>query len=154
MKGKSPTYEQQEKRYNRQIEKHLLIQRNEKYLALTANRVISQSKLQKIWNSLSSETMPKMRAYVLSNRQFDKLSFLGRNPEIEILEHGREVDIKHTAGEVIRMKNGYGVDEYYVFIRKGQDITETLLHEIKHIFNKDIDHFFEVIKSRVSRSVT
>lgn len=137
-----PILEQLEKRFIRQAEKYLIIQwRNKQPLALTANRVIPQSKLQKIWVNLSSDQMPKIRVYLLSNRQFDKLCIFDCRPDFSILEYGRAYDAKHTAGVLIRMKDGH-----IIFIRKGIDIEGALLHEVKHVANKDIDRFSEALK--------
>lgn len=127
--------EEMERRVDRELERHPIFCRGKEEFCLKVRTMISQRRILNIWKKITANPLPKTRVFMLSNKQFEKfLDYLDlpRSRALCLTEHGYVVPTNRTCGFVAKLA---GI--YFVCIRTGQPIDETLNHELRHVASGD-----------------
>jgi hypothetical protein len=108
---------------------------------IKANR-IHQNKLVKAWKTLSSKPLPKIKAFKLSDEDFNSIIEQRRCPEDnsrEIEEWGRILSTKGTDACIFDADDAEGA-EYMILVRENpyHTLDEIILHELSHIARGDL----------------
>jgi hypothetical protein len=105
-------------------------------------RVIPRTQLVSVWKVLTSEPLPKVKAFQLEDDDFDYVMQLRQNKEDEIrerIEWGRVLSIEETDGCVFNAVESFDAD-YIILVRENpyHALEEVLKHELSHIAKGDL----------------
>jgi hypothetical protein len=106
-------------------------------------RAIPRGKLVSIWEELTVQPFPKVMAFQIEDRDFDRLVMLRKCSEDErreILEWGRVLSAQGTDACVFNADESLSVD-YLILMREKpyHDFDQVLMHELSHIADGDLD---------------
>lgn len=108
---------------------------------------ISQKRMKRIWNNLTSKSFPKIKGRIVDNEEYGRIvTRLRKRPgvekvtrEAEMKEYGSCSDGLSTNAFVTELKPG----KYLLIIRKdpiGKTKNKVIEHELKHIISNDFIH--------------
>ncbi len=103
---------------------------------------IHQSKLVKVWKTLSSKPLPKIKAFKLTDEDFNYIIDHRRCPADdmrEIYEWGRTLSTNGTDACVFNANKADDV-EYVIIVRENpyHSLDEIIVHELSHIAQGDL----------------
>jgi hypothetical protein len=103
---------------------------------------IRENKLAKAWKTLSSEPLPSIKAFKLSDEDFNNFIEQRRCPEDnlrEIEEWGRILSTKGTDACIFDADDAEGA-EYIILVRENpyHTLDEIIFHELSHIARGDL----------------
>ena len=105
-------------------------------------KVIPQERLVPVWQNLSSEPFPRIKAFQLMDEDFNRVLRLRENKEDQMrerIEWGRVLPIEETDACVFNADESFDAD-YVILVRENpyHTLEEALKHELTHIAKKDL----------------